>query len=63
MTGKTEMETAHKEEYEVASESDREVDLSRVETVQIDNYHGLTLKAILVYAVQARPMYLKVDRC
>ena len=63
MTGKTEIETTHKEEHEVASESDRDVDLSRVETVQINNYHGLTLKAVLVYAVRTCPMQLTVDSC
>jgi hypothetical protein len=57
------MEATHKEDHGAVSESDLAVDLSRVETVQIDNYRGLTLKAVLVYAVRILPMQFRVDRC
>lgn len=54
MNFKSDMESSHKEqEVDVFSQSDVASALDRVDTVQIDNYHGLSLKVVLVYAVRA----------
>lgn len=53
------MATLHNEheksaaEHEIGSDSTREQDIQRIPTVEVDNYHGLHTKTILVYLVRS----------
>jgi hypothetical protein len=38
---------------EIGSESPREQEIQRIPTVEVDNYHGLHAKTILVYLVRS----------
>lgn len=46
------MAFSHKEE---AIEAENVIDLDKTRTVDIENYHGLTAKTVLVYMVRQTP--------
>jgi hypothetical protein len=46
------MNSKHDVHHEEREASDLEKDLGRVATTDINNYHGLSLKTLLVYAVR-----------
>ena len=49
----------HQKEWLGDSEASRpSPDLDRIATVDIDNYHGINLKTVLVYAVRTVPTSL-----
>ena len=49
-------------QMEWLNDSEASTDLDRIATVEIDNYHGITAKMILLYAVQTGIHYLLTYR-